>query len=147
MITNWKKNYLKIILQLINWQKFQVNLIKIEPEIRKTWDNSIKTIERTYITNISSIQYCHYSSPIFFISERDVVDKRVDFSYNNIYYNLSTSIENDLEPVKEKITRCTNYLNIYIITEDDHYFYFRGFNQVDTKVVNFDLDDPTRIIF
>ena len=107
----------------------------------------MKNIERTYISNISFIQYSHYASPIFFISERDIVDKRVEFTYNNIYYNLSTSIDNESQPVKENIIRCTNYLNIYIITEDDEYFYFRGFNQIDTKVLNLNLDDFTRIIF
>ena len=35
-------------------------------------------------------------SPILIISERDIVDKRIEFTYDEIYYNFSTSVEKDV---------------------------------------------------
>jgi hypothetical protein len=35
-------------------------------------------------------------SPVFFISERDCVDKRIEIMQDGIYYNFSSSISEDV---------------------------------------------------
>jgi hypothetical protein len=85
-------------------------------------------------TDSAYILYAHYHSPIFFISERDVLDKRIEFVHNGIYYNLSTSVDDELLPPEQNIVRIRNYTNLFIIKEDEDYFYFKGFNQIDMKM-------------
>ncbi len=74
-------------------------------------------------------------SPIFFISEREVIDKRILFSQNGISYNLSTSVDNYVETNPE-VVRCQTFINSMIITEDENNFYLNSLNQLDPKVFN-----------
>jgi len=74
-------------------------------------------------------------SPVFFISERDVYDKRTEFIYNDIYYCFTSSVEDQLYPVTNGVVRCKIFINIYIITSDEKYIYFMSFNQLDAKVI------------
>jgi hypothetical protein len=71
---------------------------------------------------------------MFFISERDVVDKRVEFTHEEIYYNLSTSVDDEIKPPSQYVIRIKNYINLFIVKEDDEYFLFKGFNQIDMKM-------------
>ncbi len=73
-------------------------------------------------------------SPVFFISERDVLDKRTEFIYKDIYYCLSTSVNDDILPINKDVIRCKTFINLYIIVGDEKYFYFMSFNQIDPKV-------------
>lgn len=75
-------------------------------------------------------------SPGFFIAERDVLDKRIEFYHNGIYYNFNSSINdnNDQQPQKG-VVRCRTFINIFIITQDEEYFHFLGFSQLDIKVL------------
>jgi hypothetical protein len=63
-------------------------------EKRKKWDDSYKDLikidgnDEVYI--IRSIM----KSPMIMISERDMVDKRIEFIFEGIYYNFSTSVNN-----------------------------------------------------
>jgi hypothetical protein len=74
-------------------------------------------------------------SPIFFISEREVIDKRILFSQNGISYNLSTSVDNYVETNPE-VVRCQTFINSMIISEDENNFYLNSLNQLDPKVFN-----------
>jgi len=76
-------------------------------------------------------------SPYFLISERDLLEKRIEFYHNGIYYNFNSSINDYEEQKHEGVVRCRTYLNIFIITQDDEYFHFLGFSQVDIKVFIF----------
>jgi len=40
------------------------------------------------------------NSPIFFISERDTVDKRMEFIHEDVFYNFTTSIEEGVTTIK-----------------------------------------------
>jgi hypothetical protein len=48
-----------------------------KPEQRITWDKSIKNCRKIEENEDSYVIYNHMHSPIFFISERDTVEKRV----------------------------------------------------------------------
>ena len=105
------------------------------PEKRQKWDKTIKNmkiIEGTYPDRY--IIHNVFHSPVFFISEREVVDKKTEFFFNGIYYNLTTSVDEDFIPSDKNYVRIKNFLNVFIITECDEYFHFMSFNQVDPKV-------------
>ena len=80
------------------------------------------------------IFYTLLHSPIFFISERDLVDKRVSFIKDDVYYNLSTSVT-DYYPLDNKAVRIDTYLNLLILRKDLNNYYFECFSQHDAKVL------------
>ena len=77
------------------------------------------------------------NKPIIIISERDYVEKKYEFYYNNNYYSYSSSID-DYSDEKykeiENVVRIINYLSLYNIMEDKNNFIFRSLNQVDYKM-------------
>jgi len=106
-----------------------------DPEKRLKWDKSVKNmkiIEGDYPNNY--VLHTTMHSPVFFISERDVADKRIEFFYNGIYYNFSSSVPDGLVKVDDKIIRSKTWINLYIMAEDNEFFYFMSFNQNDIKM-------------
>jgi len=105
------------------------------PEIRLSWDKSVKSYKiidggDKYNYVMQTIMF----SPVFFISEREVVDKRAEFTYNGISYDISTSIDENYLPIEKNVVRCKNFINSFVIVSDDTHFYFLSFNQVDPKM-------------
>ena len=39
------------------------------------------------------ISHSTMNSPVFFISERDTIDKGIEFIHKNIFYNITTAID------------------------------------------------------
>ena len=74
------------------------------------------------------------NSPMFLISERDLVDKRLEFWHEGIYYNTNTSINEDYMKPQKNIVRCKTFINLYTLSEDAEFFYFIGISQLDIKV-------------
>lgn len=104
------------------------------PEKRLKWDKSIryyKIVER----HSNEVYLLHYicKSPMLFVSERDVVDKRYDFYVNNIYYDFSSSTKNDLVPLDEDIVRIDDHCSVCKIYEENNCFNIISITQVDTK--------------
>jgi len=66
------------------------------PEERTKWDESIKQFKILENFEDSTVIRNWLYSPIFLISERDLVDKRTDFYHNDMYYNISTSVPDDV---------------------------------------------------
>lgn len=84
------------------------------------------------------------NKPVFFISERDFVDKRIDLFYNKKYYKFNSSIEPDIdEKYKERegIVRGFTYIDNYSIEEEGNFFVFKSITQVDFKIPS-----PTSLI-
>ena len=105
-----------------------------EPEKRLKWDKSIR--EYSIIERQNEEVYLLYyicKSPMLFVSERDVVDKRFDFYANGIYYDFSSSVKDELKPVVEDIVRITDFCSICKIYEEDNNFNIISITQVDTK--------------
>ena len=104
------------------------------PEKRLKWDKSInyyKILER----HNEEVYLLHYicKSPMIFVSERDVVDKRYDFYINDIYYDFSSSTKNDIIPIEDDIVRITDHCSVCKIFEENDYFNIISITQVDTK--------------
>ena len=126
-----------------NFKTKEVNIKLIDkymnvPKKRLSWDTSIKYYE--IIENLKSkeneeVYLLHYicNSPMFFVSERDVVEKRYDFYENNIYYDFSSSVKENYIPIEENIVRITDHCSLYKMYEEKEYFNFISITQVDTK--------------
>ena len=104
------------------------------PEKRLKWDKSIKDYKIVERHNEEVyILYYLCKSPMLFVSERDVVDKRYDFYVNDIYYDFSSSTKNDIYPVEDDIVRITDHCSVCKIFEENDYFNIISITQVDTK--------------
>ena len=119
--------------------KKDINLKLIEqymnsPQKRLVWDTSIKDykiIER--VNDEVYLLYTLYKSPIVFVSERDVIEKRYDFFENDIFYDFCSSVKDDYFPIKEGIVRMFDYCSMYKMYEDENNINFIAVNQMDTK--------------
>ena len=113
-------------------------------EIRMAYDKGIKEFKIYEQGENYFVYRGWYNSPMMFVSERDLIDKRISFSKDGIYYSFSSSIDN-FQPTQDKVVRIYNFLNTCILSEDDQNFYFNSYSQLDAKVANFDnnLDDDS----
>jgi hypothetical protein len=104
------------------------------PKKRISWDTSMrdfKIIEKE--TEDIYLLHFIYKSPIMFMSEREVVEKRYDFYENDIYYDFSSSVKEDYIPIDENIVRITDYCSLFKMYEENDNFYFVSITQLDTK--------------
>lgn len=120
-----------------------------EPERRKEWDKNINTFKILQNFEISNedkkkgldksfIQLQIYNSPIFGVSQREMVDKKFSIHYNNKLYIYQSSIEEnkgyELIPKKENIVRAFTLINCAIYSQDDDYLYLNAFYQTDMRI-------------
>ncbi len=108
------------------------------PEKRLSWDDSIRhyeIIEKAKSNDNEEVYLLHYicKSPMLFVSERDVVDKRFDFYEGNIYYDFSSSTNDDLIPLEESTVRITDHCSVCKMYEENDEFNIISITQVDTK--------------
>lgn len=66
------------------------------PELRVTWDEGFKEFKKVEGNEEIYVVKAWFKSPMFIISERDVVDKRIEFFKDNVYYNFSSSVDDDV---------------------------------------------------
>ena len=113
-----------------------VNTLK-DSKKRMLWDDNIKEMEIIEEFENSYIIHTSYNKPVFFISERDIMEKKVEFYFNNKYYSYSSSVSEELNKKykeNEDILRIFNYMSVYIIEADKDNFYFKSLNQLDYKM-------------
>ena len=123
------------------FRKNEINIKLLEqfmnmPDKRLSWDSSIKEykiIEKDKNKEELYLLYSIYKSPIIFVSERDVIEKRFDFYENEIYYEFSSSVKEDYLPLKENIVRIDNHCSLYKMYEEGEYIHIASITQVDTK--------------
>ena len=70
---------------------------------------------------------------MIFVSERDVVEKRYDFYDNDIYYDFSSSVNENYIPLEENIVRMMDHCCVYKMYEEKEEINFISITQVDTK--------------
>ena len=104
------------------------------PEIRLKWDKSLKDYK--IIEGDKNKYILHYicKSPMIFVSERDVIDKRYDFYSNNAFYDFSSSTNDDFLPEGKNIVRINDICSFFKMYEDGDDFKFISVTQVDTKM-------------
>ena len=131
------KMYYKIPKSSFTRQNVTVKLIDEymnDPEKRLKFDNTIRAYKIIERIN-KEVYLLHYicKSPMIFVSERDVVDKRYDFYEGDVYYDFSSSTKDDLIPLDENIVRITDHCSVCKIFEDNDGFNIVSITQVDTK--------------
>ena len=98
------------------------------------WDEAIKSYDK-YEGNDNAFIICTWGkSPVFFVSERETIEKRFRFEKDNSVYIMSTSIPLDIYEKKEGVVRFIDFLNLFKVSEDEEYIYFTSLNQVDFKM-------------
>lgn len=103
-------------------------------EKRPKWDTGFKEYKNLEATDKYSVLFSWMKKPIFFVSERDAIDKKVDFFYDNEFYSFSASVSDDYIPLNKDVTRITDYIFAYHIYQDETKFYIRSLSQIDFKM-------------
>jgi len=128
-------------------------------QTRKTWDSglvNLKLIEtlnkdnkdvKKNIENISNndpyetnkpesyIVHSWFKSPIMFVSDREFIEKRIEFIDNGQSICFSTSVPEKYIQKNDNVVRCLNYFNIQIISQDKESFIFTFISQSDLKML------------
>lgn len=76
-------------------RKFIIDLM-YKVDLRRKWDDTYKSLEKLEGNDEVYVIKSVLKSPIFIISERDVIDKRIEFVNEDIYYNFSSSVDSDV---------------------------------------------------
>ena len=102
--------------------------------LRMLWDDALKLYER-YEGNDKAFIICTWAkSPVFFVSERETIEKRFRFTKDNAVYIMSTSIPLDIYEPKENVVRFIDFLNLFKVSDGGDYIFFTSLNQVDFKM-------------
>ena len=73
-------------------------------------------------------------SPMFLVSERDIVEKRYDFFHNGKFISCESSVNDDYIPLEENVTRINDIISMHEVYEENDNFVFRALTQLDAKV-------------
>ena len=105
---------------------------------RNSWDTQFKLYEIIEGSEegkeVKCILHNWIKSPIFLVSERDVVDKRYDFFHNGRFYSFESSVNDDYIPLEENVIRINDIIYIQEIYEENESIVFRTMSQMNSKV-------------
>ena len=108
-----------------------------EPTLRIKWDSVLKKIDILDGDKKTNYVISTWAkSPVFFMSERESLEKRFIFKIpeENAFYILSSSTPEELFPPIKDVVRITNYCNYYKIVDEGEYIGFYSLNQTDFKM-------------
>ena len=105
---------------------------------RSSWDTQLKQYQVIEGSEegkeIKCILHNWMKSPMFLVSERDIVEKRFDFFYEGKLYSCESSVNDDYIPLEEDVTRIIDIICIQTIFEENENIVFRVLTQMDAKV-------------
>ena len=105
---------------------------------RNSWDPQFKlykVIEGSEEgKEVKCILHNWMKSPMFLVSERDIVEKRFDFFYEGKFYSYESSVNDDYIPLEENVTRINDIICVQSISEENDNIIFRALTQMDAKV-------------
>ena len=64
-----------------------------DPEERMKWDDGYKEIRKIEGNEEVYVVKSWMKAPVFLVSQRDAIDKRIEFFKNGIYYNFCSSVD------------------------------------------------------
>jgi hypothetical protein len=64
--------------------------------MRMKWDSSMKVLKKLEGTDDAYVIRSWMHSPMPMVSEREVIDKRAEIHNDGVYYNISTSVPEDV---------------------------------------------------
>ena len=105
-----------------------------DDKIRMLWDDALKLYEKYEGNNTNFIACTWGKSPIFFVSERESIDKRFRFNRGNSTYIMGTSIPLELYPPKKDVVRFVDLINLFKIADEGEEIVFTSLNQADFKM-------------
>ena len=101
---------------------------------RNEWDPQIKEYKLIEGEEKNGLLYIKNKSPMIFVSERDIVEKKFDFMYNGSYYLFESSVNDEFYPIEKNVVRTVDIVFATQICEDENNFYFKNLTQMDAKV-------------
>lgn len=103
--------------------------------LRTIWDDQLKIYK---VIEGDETEKCiiqnWMKSPVFFMSERDIIDKKYDFYENGILYSFESSVNDNYIEIPKGVTRITDLIFMNSYTENDNEFIIRNINQVNYKM-------------
>ena len=105
-----------------------------DKEKRLKWDNNMKEIEILENINSQTIIVKTVTNKVLMVNSREMIEKRYEWYDNNIYYNYSSSIPDNIYSPSEDPVRVLSYIAINILWEDELNFYLDSINQYDIKM-------------
>lgn len=105
------------------------------PKIRTIWDTNIKSLERYEGNDNFFVVNTWAKPPVFFMSERDAVEKKLIFDYQNASYVFSSSVSNDLFPENPDVVRIWNYVDYFKVADEGDYIGYYSLSQSDFKMI------------
>lgn len=103
-------------------------------KLRMLWDDALRAYERYEGTDSAFIICTWAKSPVFFVSERETIEKRFRFKKDNDVYIMSTSIPLDIYEEKDNVVRFIDFLNLIKVSDEGDYISICSLNQVDFKM-------------
>lgn len=101
---------------------------------RPKWDDGFNQYKLVEKYGESKLLYSWNKSPIFLISERDTLDKNIDFMHEGQFFSFSTSVNDDLYPMNESVIRIADFLTLHNVSQDENSFYVTSLTQIDIKM-------------
>ena len=105
---------------------------------RSSWDTQLKSykiIEGTENgSEVKCIVHNWLKSPMFLVSERDIIDKRYEFFYDGKFYSCESSVNDDYYPLEENVTRINDIISIEELYEENENIVLKAITQMNTKV-------------
>jgi hypothetical protein len=105
---------------------------------RSSWDPQIKSYSLLEGSEEGKEVKCivrnWLKSPMFLVSERDIVEKRYEFFHDGKFYAFDSSVNDNLYPPEEDVTRIYDIIFIEELSEENNNIILKGITQMDTKV-------------
>ena len=73
-------------------------------------------------------------SPMFLVSERDIIEKRYEFYHEGRFYSCECSVNDDYYPLDNKVTRINDIMFIEELYKENDNIILKAITQMNTKV-------------
>ena len=105
---------------------------------RSSWDTQLKSYKIIEGSEegkeVKCIVHSWLKSPMFLVSERDLVDKRYEFYHEGRFYSCQSSVNDDYYPLQDNVIRINDILFIEELYEENDNIILKAITQMDTKV-------------
>ena len=105
---------------------------------RSSWDSQLKLYKiiegNEEGKEVKCIVHNWLKSPMFLVSERDVVEKRYEFYHKGRFYFSESSVNDDYCPFQDNVTRIYDLIFIEELYEENDNIILKAITQIDAKV-------------
>ena len=104
----------------------------------KSWDTKLKLYKIIEGSEegkeVKCILQNWLKSPMFLVSERDIIDKRFDFFFEGKFYSCESSVNDDYYPLENNVTRIYDFISIEELYEENDNFILKAISQINSKI-------------